>query len=77
MTDKSDLEKQINDTDQKIPHSSGLIEKHIIMLKLLKQKVKYWVLMVKQLILHYLQMKIKYLMLVIKAKNEIIMQKYQ
>ena len=41
MTDKSDLEKQINDTDQKIPHSSGLIEKHIIMLKLLKQKVKY------------------------------------
>ena len=40
MTDKSDLEKQINDTDQKIPHSSGLIEKHI-MLKLLKQKVKY------------------------------------
>ena len=65
MTDKSDLEKQINDADKKIPHSSGLFEKHIIMLKLLKQKVKYWVLVVKQLILHYLQMKIKYLMLVI------------
>ena len=35
-TDKSDLEKKTNDTDNKISDASGLVKKHIIMLKLLK-----------------------------------------
>ena len=35
-SDKSDLEKKFSDTDKKIPDTSGLIKKKIIMLKLLK-----------------------------------------
>ena len=31
-TDKSDLEKKINDEDKKIPDTSGLVKKQIIML---------------------------------------------
>ena len=46
-TDKSSLEKKINDADKNIPSTSGLVKKkQIIMLKLLKQKVKYLVFLV-------------------------------
>ena len=37
-TDKSDLEKNISDADKKVFGISGLIQKQIIMLKLLKYK---------------------------------------
>ena len=42
-TNKSDLEKKIPDTKELL---RNLVEKHIIMLKLLKLKVKYQVLVV-------------------------------
>ena len=46
-TDKSSLEKKINDADKNIPSTSGLVKKkQIIMLKLLRQKVKYLVFLV-------------------------------
>ena len=35
-TDKSDLETKIRDEDKKIPDTGGLVEKQIIMLKLMK-----------------------------------------
>ena len=35
-TDKTDLEKKINDADKKIPNISGLVKKQTIMLTLLK-----------------------------------------
>ena len=38
-TDKSDLEKKFSDEDKKIPDTSKLVKKQIIMLKLLKYKV--------------------------------------
>ena len=38
-TDKSDLEKKFSDEDKKIPDTSELVKKQIIMLKLLKYKV--------------------------------------
>ena len=40
-TDKSDLEKKINEADKNIPDTSGVLEKQIIMLKSLKYKTKY------------------------------------
>ena len=43
-TDKSDLVKKISDADKKIPDTSKLVKKQIIMLKLVKQKIKYLVL---------------------------------
>ena len=45
-TSKSDLKKKIIDTDKKIPDTSGLAMKQIMMLKLLKWKVKDLVLVV-------------------------------
>ena len=44
-TDKSDLKKKLRER-QKTPDTNGIAKKHIIMLKLLKQKVKYLVLVV-------------------------------
>ena len=35
-TDKSDLENKISDADKKIPDTSGLVKKQIIVLKLVK-----------------------------------------
>ena len=35
-SDKSDLEKKTNDRDKKIPDASGLVQKQIIMLKVVK-----------------------------------------
>ena len=43
-TDKSDLVKKISDADKKISDTSKLVKKQIIMLKLVKQKIKYLVL---------------------------------
>ena len=51
-TDKSDLENKISDADKKIPDTSGLVKKQIIMLKLLKQKVKYPVSVIQLQLLH-------------------------
>ena len=51
-TDKSDLEKKISDADKKIPDISRPVKKQTIMLKLLKEKVKYLVLVVWLQILH-------------------------
>ena len=34
-TDKSDLSKKVSDADKKIPDTSGLVKKQIVMLKLL------------------------------------------
>ena len=45
-TDKSDLEKKIIDADKKNPDTSALVKKRIMMLKLLKSKVNYLVLLV-------------------------------
>ena len=45
-TDKSDLEKKISDADKELPDTSGLVKKKIIMLKLVKKKGKYLILMV-------------------------------
>ena len=50
--DKSDLEKKISDTKE-------LLRNQIIMLKLLKQKIKYQLLVVQLQMLHKLQLKIK------------------
>ena len=52
----------------------GLLKKQTTILKLLKQKIKYQVLVVQPQILHYLQLKIKYLMLVIQLKKQILTQ---
>ena len=45
-TDKSNLEKKISDTGKKIPDTSGLVKKQIIILRVVEQKVKYLVLVV-------------------------------
>ena len=45
-TDKSDFEKKIGNADKKIPDTSVLNKINLIMLKLLKKKVKYLVLVV-------------------------------
>ena len=45
-TNKSDLEKKIDDADKKTPDTSGLVKKQIAILKLVKQKVRYLVLVV-------------------------------
>ena len=45
-TDKSDLEKKTCDADKKIVDTSELVKKQIIVLKLVKEKVKYLVLVV-------------------------------
>ena len=45
-TDKSNLEKKIRDAGKEVTDTSGLVKKQIIVLKLLKQKVKYLVLVV-------------------------------
>ena len=55
-TDKSDLENKISDADKKIPDTSGLVKKQIIMPKLLKQKVKYLLSVVQLQLLHYVQL---------------------
>ena len=44
-TNKSSLEKEVYDTDKKIPDTSGLVKKKIIVLGSLRLKVKYLVLM--------------------------------
>ena len=49
-TDKSDLVKKISDADKKIPDTSKLVKKQIIMLKLVKQKIKYLVLAANTLV---------------------------
>ena len=51
-TDKSDFEKKISNADKKIPDTSVLNKINLIMLKLLKKKVKYLVLVVQLLMLH-------------------------
>ena len=45
-TGKSDLEQNISDAEKKIPDTSGLVKKRIIMPKSVKQKIKYLILMV-------------------------------
>ena len=45
-TDKSDLEKKIIGADKKNSDTSALVKKRIMMLKLLKSKVNYLVLLV-------------------------------
>ena len=45
-TDKSGLEKKIDEAGKKIPDDSEIIKKQIIMQKLLRQKAKYLVLLV-------------------------------
>ena len=45
-TDKSDLETKISDSDKKFPTLVSLLKKQIIILKLLKQKTKYLILVV-------------------------------
>ena len=47
-TDKSDLEKEISDANKQIPDTNSLVKKkkQIKMLKLMKQKVKYLILLV-------------------------------
>ena len=45
-TDKSNLEKKISDAGKEVTDTSGLVKKQIIVLKLLKQKTKYLVLVV-------------------------------
>ena len=69
MSNKSDLGKKISDTEKKIMILVDLIKKQIIMLKLLKQKANYLVLVVQLLILHKLQLKIKHLILVVQEKK--------
>ena len=45
-TDKSGYEKKISDGDKKIPDTSNLVTKQIIVLKLMKYRVKYLILVV-------------------------------
>ena len=40
-TDKSVLEKKIDDADKKIPDTNGLVQKQIIMPRSLRLNVKY------------------------------------
>ena len=51
-TDKSDLEKEITGTEKNFLIIVDLLKKPIIMLKLLKQRVKYLALVVSLLMLH-------------------------
>ena len=51
-TDKSDLEKEITGTEKNFLIIVDLLKKPIIMLKLLKQRVKYLALVVQLLMLH-------------------------
>ena len=44
-TDKSVLEKKIDDVDKKIPDTNGLVQKQIIMPRSLRLNVKYLVLL--------------------------------
>ena len=74
-TDKSDLEKIISDVGKKILILVELLEKQIIMLKLLKQNAKYLAYVVQLQPLHQLQLKLKYLMLVIQSKKLTLTQK--
>ena len=46
------------------------LKNQIIMLKLLKQKIKYQILVAQLQMLHRLQLKIKYLILVVQSKNK-------
>ena len=45
-TDKLDLEKKESDVNKKILDTSKLVKKQIMLLKLVKKKVKYQVIMV-------------------------------
>ena len=66
--DKLELEK-------KIPDTSDLVKKLIIILKLLNQKTKFLILVIQQQKLHYLQLKIKLLILVIQSGKQITIRK--
>ena len=44
-TNKSGLKKKIDDTEKKKPDTSGLVKKQIIMLRPLRLKVKYLILL--------------------------------
>ena len=44
--DKSDLEKKISDAVKKIPDTSKLVKKQIVMIKLVKNKIKYLMLVI-------------------------------
>ena len=46
QTDKSNLEKIISYADKTIPDTSGIVQKQILMLKLVKNKTKYLILVV-------------------------------
>ena len=53
MTHINQIQKKNSDADKKIPEASGLVKKkQIIVLKLVRQKVKYLVLVVQLLLLH-------------------------
>ena len=44
-TDKSGWENKIDDTDKKIPDTSGIVKKQFTMLRSLRLKVKYLILL--------------------------------
>ena len=46
QTNKSNLEKIISYADKTIPDTSGIVQKQILMLKLVKNKTKYLILVV-------------------------------
>ena len=51
-TDKSNLDKKISDADRKYLTLVDFLKQQIVILKLLRQKAKYLVLMVQLLLLH-------------------------
>ena len=59
-TDKSGLEKKINDADKETPNTRRLVKKQIIMLRSLRLKVKYPVLLAQLLPPLLMQLKIRY-----------------
>ena len=64
-THKSCLEKKIDGADKKVPDTSRLVRKRIIMPTSLRLKVKYLVLLAQLLLLLLMELKIRYLVLVI------------
>ena len=72
-TDKSGLEKKIDDADKKYLMLVGLLKK----LRSLRLKLKYLLLLAQLLLLPLMLLKIRYLTSGIYSKRQIIMLKYQ
>ena len=76
-TYKSGLKNKINNAGKKIPATSQLVEKRYTMLRSLRLKLKYLVLLAQPLLLLLMLFRIRYRTLAIQSRKQIMMQKYQ